>query len=483
MRSRSVARLLTLTAVLGLFVASTSCRSNRTAAVATQRPHASSAPYFEIMELVSANADGDNTNGGAGWGPMANRIVRMSNGDLYTTYNSPNGDDVTTRIWYLARRDAVTGTWQTVANGGPVRESAQVLRGPKDSLHVVAAPGGLPADSYSTDGVHFAAAAIPGSWETSAYDYLATAISPDGDTYVFTSNGSEQPGLQQSSYYSVHDGQWYPFTNQIDYRYTYIFAFPQNSGKLAFVATRDVQWQTLGYSQPPSSGDSYVFNAFKYFYTANITSAPVKGLLLKEEPPASPGQYVIASISDAYMDDQGRLHIIYSFGGPDTVDEWGAEFTGRHMIVQDGKVIKDVALPGNFPDPFLARITQDTQGNYYIFSIYGGNAYMLQEDNVDGTSEVPVTVIPMPNYACNGDGAGSFIATPRSGTPIADYVDGVCDAGSGSKQWVYFRLRLLPSTSESVSRLPAVPGSVFGNRVRSAIDGALHRCKELVRNL
>jgi hypothetical protein len=62
------------------------------------------------------------------------------------------------------------------------------------------------------------------------------------------------------------------------------YVFPDPLGQLSLVATRDVRWSALGYQQPPGSFD-YVFNAFRYWRSRDVTSKPVEPFTFVEEPP------------------------------------------------------------------------------------------------------------------------------------------------------------------------------------------------------
>jgi hypothetical protein len=392
--------------------------------------HADGGPALEREEVVAT--DGATGDGGDGWGAHKLRIVRASDGTVYTTYLTP-GSDYTHKNWVLARR--TDSGWQTVADGVAGREPVNLLRGPDDELTVLSWPDQAPAMwSSATD----TETPVPGAWSETDWPYSAAGISPGGDIYLLedicscTGSTPNSPGLYGVATRLASSGQWQFSTFNSDYRYAYMFLMPQSDGSLSLTGTRGVLWSELGYTQPPGAF-GYVFNAVRQWsLDGDQASAPT---LIREEQPTGAGQMVIADATDVYVDTAGRTHVLYSLEGSDT----GGLYKGRHAILQNGVVISDVPNPVMYPN--LSRIIQDSSGRFTIFSVCGSTVTIASglPGDTDGTRlGAPVTLQLRGSYDCNQEN-NNYIAAPRGGTPLADYVDGAFDVGP---EWVYYRLRL-----------------------------------------
>jgi hypothetical protein len=120
----------------------------------------------------------------------------------------------------------------------------------------------------------------------------------------------------------------------------------------------------------------------------------------------------------------------------------------HHAIIQNGQVIKDVLV--KVPDPYRDRIIQDTSGRFYILGMHEGSSRLSIQAgtarDTDGTQLAPPVSINLGSqYPLTG--WGTFrIASPRTGTPLANYVDGHYQSGNSI---IYFRIKLTDTPPKS----------------------------------
>lgn len=379
-----------------------------------------SMPTLERLEVVATNVT---TGFEDDWGPHKARIVRTSTDDIFLAYNADDG--------YHVMHRSPSGGWTSVHQGATGIEPINIVRGPHDDLHVFTWPddNGTLVHVQSTDmGKTWTSETVPGQWEASQ-GYASAGINTRGDIVVIQRRGY-QPGYFHTAYRLATETQWHFRDYQFDYGYAYSFVLPEDGGGLSVVASRDVPEATLGYS---SCQDCYAINAIKYFHTDDITSnTPLAQTVVKEEPyqaGGGGGANIVIQAQEAYEDTQGRMHILYpneATGG------------GRHAIVQNGKVMKEISF--NAPDTYKVRLIQDTTGRFYLLGM-SEDTLTVQAGapgDTDGTNlESPIS-LSLQGHSMTG--SGSFrISSPRGGTPLADYVDGHYQSGNSI---VYFRLRL-----------------------------------------
>jgi len=236
----------------------------------------------------------------------------------------------------------------------------------------------------------------------------------------------------------VADGQWHYNTFSTADRYTGMFLLPTGTNQLAMAGTRDVLWSELGYTQP-AGAFNYVFNDARLWQFGSLTQPPSASIDVHQELPTADYPNVHTSIDDAYVDTTGRTHILYSVVGASS----GGQFIGRHAILQNGTLVKDV--PTGIYYPNLSRLIQDTTGRFHLISACGTAVYVQSglAGDTDGTQLGAVQTLNLTgSYVCNA--LNNYITAPRGGTPLADFVDGVFDSGG---QWVYYRIQLASPTS------------------------------------
>ena len=396
-------------------------------------------PTLTRLEAVTSNAygvDGDYVPNS--WGVQKNRLVRTSNGDIFTVYISA-GSGANNRVWHLLRRDQ-QGVWQEVANGNAGEEEINMLLGPHDQINLFAWPGaqGILEHIVSTDyGKTFQKQQVPGQWIIDQ-GYSGSTIDPVGNMIIFQT-GADKPGTFLWSYYSVKTQQWTFHTTTLDYRYTYAFFFlgtqhPGPTDDLTITAMRDVLRQELGYPQSPNGDFDYIFNAIEYFHLANISQATFQQLQVAEVQPQSDDDADITYILDSYVDSYGRTHIIYN----DLYDGT------HHVILENGKVIKNVIM--NVASPLKVRITQDAAGHFYVITMSSDgkslNIYPGTASDSDGTqlsSAVQLDISRLPGCNDYDFCHEPTFTIPRAGNANSNIVDGVY--GNYDKE-IYFQINL-----------------------------------------
>lgn len=449
--------------------------------VAYPQQAAGNTPYLERLEVVTANAGStDNSNGGNEWGYHKSRIVRTSDGNLYTVIQAPGTDDLH-KEWQLFKRMG-DNNWQKINSGVAGREPVNILAGPQNELYIIGWPDGHPKMWTSVDGGKtFTSQGIPGTWVTTDWPYSAASITPSGDIYLVqtvggTGNCCSAPGYFYWAYYNRSTGQWCNTkVAQYDNRDTYAFLLPTDSGQLTIVGARTGEWANFGYTQPAASGGfNYVYNAVREWNTSNVDTTPLTANIIKEVSQNN-GEYINAFQNDVYRDMSGRIHTLYTYRDASTgatADSTGT-YTGYQAVAdQNGTLVKNVPLTGIY-FPNTARMIQDTTGSYWIITAGNNNTLeVAQADPTNGTSLNPYVTIPLAGYNAGGV---TFIAAPRNGSTLQDFVDGVVPLNNGAG-WLYYRLRLrsasTPTSTPTPSRVPSTSPTPIATSTSSPVPTA-----------
>lgn len=438
-----------------------------------------SGPTFERVEVVPFGANSSFT--GNGWGPNLSRIVRMSNGDIYTTLlGNPHDSTQTHKEWRLAKRTAATGQWEVYSPPGATMTDVfhvpEVIRGPNDSFYIISWVNLLPRIWSSTTNTE---TAVPGNWYVNdrvatgylESDYPGTAINANGD--ILTSqiaagcNTCSTPSLNTKFNYVFKPAgstawTFNSVTQAIRHAYSYINLRQDQS--FSSFGTADFKPVELGFPSYPDwatgacPGCSYAFEGIMGWLFQNATaSTPTQVKIFDPEDPSrclgnNSGSPTNVLARDGYEDANGRIHILYSMHSSQN----NCAYEGYHAIVQNGQIVKNVKV--GIPYENYGRIIQDTKGRYYFFSVlthanYGNQCVMYLQSGLDGDTDGTqlsgVQIIPLNVANDCSNLQNHFIASPRHGTTLADYVDGVLATDHGYRS-LYYRLRLAPVTATDV---------------------------------
>jgi hypothetical protein len=286
--------------------------------------------------------------------------------------------------------------------------------------------------------MQFEASAIPGKWTKTDFPYASAAIGPKGEIHVIQSLG-EAPGEHKLATRSPAGDTWSDVqTIRTDFGYRYAYLLP-STAPLTLVATRDVRWAALGYTNPGNF--TWVFNAFAAWRATSDAGWNFQKVL--EEAPSTSYPWPFCDAQpDAYLDDAGRTHVLYWRQGATTQ---GVLENGHALLTADGGV-RHVQLP-NTKHQSSWRIIQDPRGTFWLISAewtapeQPTNALMVHRGrSTDGAEfDAPVTLDLREHNVVN---AGLMIAAPRGGSQQAYVIDGVFPSGKKGERLVYFRIRL-----------------------------------------
>lgn len=408
------------------------------------------------VELITNNADSGNA-----WGGHQSRIVRTQDG-IFTAYIT-SGTGEFSKQWHLVQRQE-DGTWTDLAQGNVGGQPVNLLAGPDGTLYLIGWPNGVGTlwTGIPEDGkLEMASSPIPNQ-AAGNYPYTSAGINAEGVLCILSSTGGENPvGWFNWSCYHPENGEWITQVNELDFRYCYTYVFPGPDGQLSLISTRDVRWHALGYEQPQDAFD-YVFNAYGFWHTENTADASMERVYVLAEEPNEQFPFVyLDAQQDAYLDTQGRMHVIYRIQGPSTNNE----SVSRHAILStDGTLIVDLPLPPEAGE--FSRIFQDKKERYYLLGS-AGFLYPLDQDGIELGEPVQ---LDFARYDVEYSGFG--LSVPRTGTPLSDVLDVVFPTNGGTA-WVYFQLDFSEQAGSSTQPSSVSSGtSPSAPELQSMIDNA-----------
>ncbi len=386
------------------------------------------------IEVVTKNAAAFNPKGG-----NPTRIVRTQDG-VFTAYIVEHNGDFD-HEWRLAKRQS-DGIWAVIAQGDAGTFPVNLLASPDGTLHVIGWSNGIGTmwSGKPKDGKLVMTSTIIPDAVQGDYPYPVAGIDASGNICVLSVvpnkpdpfiKGKFAEAEFRCAFYMPSKSQWVTQTYEVDYRYTYAYVFPSPDGQLSLVATRDVLWSVLGYTQPPGTFD-FVFNAIRYWRTNDVSFETIQVLSFAEEIPTDQYPDPFLKIQDAYLDTKDRMHILYEKSGATT----GGGSQTRHRIVSaSGTTLFDEKLPkaaGQF-----CRIFQDSQERFYLLGSLGLLYPMDQEGQSIGD---PMKLDLEGHELLQGVGQGQYgLSVPRTGTPLSDVMD-VGFVSEDGKSWYYFQL-------------------------------------------
>ena len=408
------------------------------------------------VELITNNADSGNA-----WGGHQSRIVHTQDG-IFTAYIT-SGTDEFSKQWHLVQRQD-DGTWAEMAVGNVGGQPANLLAGPDGTLYLIGWPNGLGTlwtGNPENGKLEMVSSPIPNQ-ASGNYPYTSAGINVEGVLCILSSTGGENPvGWFNWSCYHPESGEWITQVNKLDFRYCYTYVFPGPDGQLSLISTRDVRWQVLGYEQPQDAFD-YVFNAYGLWHTENTSDVSMERVYLLAEEPNDQYPFVyLDAQQDAYLDTQGRMHIIYRIQGPSTNNE----SVSRHAILStNGNLIVDLPLPQEAGE--FSRIFQDKKERYYLI----GSAGFLYPMDRNGIELGEPVQLDFARYDVEYSGFG--LSVPRTGTPLSDVLDVVFPTNGGT-DWVYFQLDFSDQVGSLIQSSPvSSETSPSASELQSMIDNA-----------
>lgn len=274
----------------------------------------------------------------------------------------------------------------------------------------------------------------------SNYNYYAACIDRDsGIIYMLFCGGDPVDVLAYNTFDTNTKTFGTPRIIELDYRHCYIYMQPDGEGGLSLQGGRDVIGSLLGYAPKAGGEFPYVFDSVRFWHISDTESGvPDVDIVIRAENPEDyVGETTYPRVinnftGDCYFDENsGKTHILYH------VDAKETDFRSMtyHAVIKDGEKIKDDLL---WDHASSLRMTKDKEGNFWLLEMhYNDNVLKLHKGDSAGENfsfhcsfELP-TDAPL-SYA------GLYLAAPRGGTLIDDFVDVVYPTGEDT--WHYFRL-------------------------------------------
>ncbi len=273
------------------------------------------------------------------------------------------------------------------------------------------------------------------------YNYYAACIDRENSTIYMLFCGAAAPGVLAYNTFDTKTKSFgTPRSFETDYRHCYIYMDADKDKGLILQGTRDTIGTLMGYAPLPKGVFAYAFDGVRYWHIKDTAGGvPDTELPIWEENAADyPGEtnypsVVNNSCGDCFTDNLGRTHILYKM---DTKSTKRQPHT-YHAIVENGVLTKNDLL---WERTGSMRLIQDGKGTYWLlFMAYDGIELCLYRGDVMGENFTLWATFRLPDNATLSY-AGLYLAAPRGGTTIDDFVDIVYP--TGEDVWHYFRLHL-----------------------------------------
>jgi hypothetical protein len=358
------------------------------------------------------------------------RIVRSKQG-VFTSYLLPD------RTYRVDQR--TPAGWVTVskAGSGAFNQAPVLVAAPDDTVYYFDWPAGnLRFWSKPPTKAEAISAWTELNWYRSEWPSASAGISPEGEIYLMSTPGyGATAGLLQWATYDTRTGTWGALHNEtLPQHHDRMYLLPGRDHAFTFTASRTVKWEGVGLTRPAGYWNENLQNRLSMWSTPNSASVPLTSAVVHEEKVTE--KYGTPwttndNAGDSYVDTKGRLHVIYLVQGESTQGAW----VMHHAIFENGQLLKDVNTPIGG-----AKMIQDTQGAFYYVCWDGNTALTVYKATDEYGLQVGDPVrLPLQGYKV---GLSVFLAAPRSGTALADYVDGVFQTDEPTPKWVYVRIRL-----------------------------------------
>ncbi|MBN1292762.1 MAG: T9SS type A sorting domain-containing protein [Candidatus Latescibacteria bacterium] len=398
---------------------------------------------LERINMITNEASG---NQGNSWGGHQCRIVRTEDG-VFAVYMF-GGENDAPKVWRLAWLDG--DNWKVIADDSGGNSPVHLLASPDGVINVIGWPetGTVMWSGKPKNGAITLKKQTIGGLPKNSVIYYAAGISENGDICVTNSGGNESQGQFRWSFYEKDTDKWTYHYTRLDYRYCYSYVFPLPDGKLSIVSNRDEPWSRLGY-EAPDGGFGYVFNAIRHWHTNDIYNEELTeyGYLVEEPSDEQLSVQCYMGYHNAYLDTDGRMHIIYRRYGPSTE----SKNSMQHAIFsEEGNMLYNELLPDGAEG--YCDIFQDDRGQFFLLSSTG----LLFPAGDNGISYGEPLELDFQGHQV--EYSGFWLATPRSGTPRDSIIDGAFSTNGGTSV-IYFRLTLynFVQTSTTDSTEESVP--------------------------
>ncbi len=270
--------------------------------------------------------------------------------------------------------------------------SANIMRDDNDDIYVVAAPVNKLDPSFTETAWLVAYKIDPITDKTETYKAIRRMPSPiiHGHGYsqpcfdpekrkihvIYTSGGI--PGVFTIFTFDMETKTWNEggSDHSVDYRYCYHIPFPDGNGGIVMTSERDITKQDAGHPEIPYA--DYSWDELHLFTIPDLKKPYITNEMIEPADFSRTSEGLYPGVLNnqeggTYMDDKGRIHVIYTIKYYSLMSGIGYERILKHKVYENGKEIHSALLP--FQGRYSFRMYQTTSGRHYIIAIsYRGPA-------------------------------------------------------------------------------------------------------------
>lgn len=410
-------------------------------------------------------------DGGNSWGGHQSRVVRLSDGSVYTaiTYINP-GDDTNPETIYNVRKYNLLklqhdGTWKSVLKDGFAgRDPVNLVKTSDDRIVFVTMTAPEEGKNQfmavlnifnpktkkltSTNMLQYKGE--DANFEIGDTNYLGVGISPENVLYTwqiaknktvdYTTHYVQRADLGIGKMTPVSVSPYYKVTDK--FRYCYPMIIAESGDRVTVLPVRDVKWSSIGKKKPSKDAFDYAFDELSIFNTSDGFKS-FNRIPVYEEPQTDEFLAInvkAASAGDFYQDLAGNYHILYTTVGPTTK---GKDELRHAVYDKDYKLIVNERLPfcdeqyGSYTG---ARIIQDKSGRFYYLAHKTGSDVLKVYPS---DTELATSLAPAVDISLGGRDvqySSLWLAVPRGGNSIEDYVDLTFSTGKDGINTGYVRI-------------------------------------------
>lgn len=268
--------------------------------------------------------------------------------------------------------------------------SANIMRDDNDDIYVVAAPVNKLDPSFTETAWLVAYKIDPLTDKTETYKAIRRMPSPviHGHGYsqpcfdhknrkihvIYTSGGA--PGGMTLFTFDMETKTWLDtgIDYSLDYRFCYHIPFALDDGGIIMTSERDITKQDAGH--PEIMYAEYSWDELRLFTIPDPTKPEISNVMVEPADFSRTSEGLYPGILNnqeggSYMDDKGRVHVIYTIKYYSLVSGKGYERILKHKVFDGEKEIHCAKLP--FQGRYSFRMYQTTSGRHYIIAIsYNG---------------------------------------------------------------------------------------------------------------
>ncbi|MBQ7474773.1 MAG: hypothetical protein IJS78_02515, partial [Clostridia bacterium] len=302
------------------------------------------------------------------------------------------------------------------------------------------------------------------------YGYTQPILDREHGKLYALACGGEAPGFLAWNILDLNTMTWDPTCHcvQLFARYCYINGYPDGKGGFTVVIERDAPSSALAEAIGCTfTSDGYFFDAVNIMHVPDPTVDALEDHVVWEPNYKPGGNNFQASASHygsggcTYLDNEGRLHVIYSVTYFTTPTSRTTKVSGVYHAVfdLDGNEIYNELIPTALLDkngtktysgPNGFVMTQAWDGTYYIFLLWGGTTGTKLEawsspssDGIEFTRAFKDVPLKTADGVSPADGTHPIIANSRNFS-VRDGIAAIIfhTGGSAGDPYYYFSVKL-----------------------------------------